>query len=393
MTQMRHPDSRYSWFLAVVGAIALVFTLGTPISYGIFIDPFATHYQYSAVALSGVFALHLFAAYSIAGIVVVFATRYPSQHVLLAVGAVMAVLAPALYVVDSLVGLAVVFTLLGTGLGAALIVVISVIPQWFDESRGLATGVLFVGIGLSLFVLPPAWNLAFATVGIPTGFLVIVGVGALSFLILGSVCRHPPWVADPTVSFAELKGWIDRLLRTRRFYLLFVGFGLAFTWFFLVAGFGIGLFEARGQSRTLASFTFGLIGGISIIGRLASGGIADRIGYELTYRWSLIAAVLGCAALFVPGVVAIYVAVTLFGLSLGGVTTLFVPIALRIYDPDKSTAIIGIFSVGLGIAALAAPPVATSLVSSTASYEPVIILTMLTALVAMVLVWMGAASA
>jgi cyanate permease len=71
------------------------------------------------------------------------------------------------------------------------------------------------------------------------------------------------------------------------------------------------------------------------------------------------------------------------------VTTLYVPIALRIYNPEKSTAIIGIFTIRLGITALAAPPVATMLVSSTGSFLPVILLTTATVVVASVFIWLG----
>lgn len=390
MTLTREPDSRYSWFLAIVGATTLVFTLGTPFSYGVFLEPFAEHYQLSEVSLSFVFAVHLFAAYSIAGVLVVFATRYEAHHVLLVMGALMAFLAPSLYVIESLLGLLVVFTLLGTALGTVLIILISIIPQWFERAQGLATGVVFVGIGLSLFVLPPGWNLAIEAIGIRDGFLAIVGIGALLILASGLVCRYPPWVPTTTVSFPELNHWLAHVLRTRRFYFLFFGFGLAFSGFFLVAGFSISLFETRGMTRAVATVTFGLIGGTSIVSRIASGAIADRYGYELTYRLSLAAAVLGCVILLLPGVISVYIAVVFFGISLGGITTLFVPIALGVYDPDKATAIIGIFSVGLGIAALAAPPVATTLVSATDSFQPVIILTLLTAVVAMVLVWLGA---
>jgi MFS family permease len=170
---------------------------------------------------------------------------------------------------------------------------------------------------------------------------------------------------------------------------LAIGFGFAFTWFYLLAGFGVDYFQHRGLDRAAASFAFGLIGGISIVSRLASGAIADRIGYGRTYLSSLGSAVIGCGLLLLPESVSLYLAIVFFGISLGGVTTLYVPITLRIYDPDKSTAVIGIFSIWLGIAAIAAPPLATTLVGSTGSFLPVIILTMVTVFVAILLVWLG----
>ena len=111
----------------------------------------------------------------------------------------------------------------------------------------------------------------------------------------------------------------------------------------------------------------------------------NRFGYGQTHLLNL-----GCVLLVLPGLLSIYVAIVFFGLSLGGVTTLYVPIVLQIYHPDKSTAIVGIFSIGLSITAVAAPPIATTLVSSTGSFFPVIVVTMGTVVLASVLIWLGA---
>lgn len=388
----REPDGSYSWLLAIVSGIALIFTLGTPFSYGIFIGPLSDRYGLSEFAISLIFSIHLFASYSVAGIFGVLATRFPSKYLLVGIGGVTLLLAPSLYLVESFLGLLLIFTVLGAALGSAVILIVSIIPQWFDENRGLATGVLFVGIGLSLFLMPPAWNLALTAIGVRDGFLVLVGISAFALLTVGLVCHHPPWISQTAVPLRALKTWMKRLIRTPQFHYLAIGFGFAFTWFYLLAGFSVDYFQHRGLDRAAASFAFGLIGGISIFSRLASGAIADRIGYGRTYLLSLGSAVIGCGLLLIPDPVSLYLAIIFFGISLGGVTTLFVPIALRIYDPDKSTAIIGIFSIWLGIAAVAAPPLATTLVGYTESFLPVITLTLLTVLVAILLIWLGTRS-
>lgn len=389
MPRTREPDGWYSWLLAFVGGIALIFTLGTPFSYGIFVGPLSDQYALSEFSISIIFSVHLFASYSVAGVIAVVATRFSAKLLLIGIGCVTVLLAPMLYLVESFVGLLVVFFVLGSALGSAVIVIVSVVPQWFEENRGFATGILFVGIGLSLFVLPPAWNRAFTDFGVPSGFLVIIGTSAASFFAAGAVCRYPPWLSRAKVPFAALKTWIRRLVRTAQFHYLIFGFGFAFAWFYLLAGYSVNYFEYRGLDRAAASFAFGLIGGISVFSRLASGAIADRIGYGQTYILSLLCAAIGCGLLLLPQLAAVYLAIVFFGISLGGVTTLYVPIALRIYDPDKSTAIIGIFSIGLGISALAAPPVATQLVGYTGSFLPAIILTLVSVLAAILLVWLG----
>lgn len=389
MPRVREPDGYYGWLIALVGTVSLIFTLGTPFSYGIFLDAFVEEYALSAFSTSILFSLHLFASYSVAGVVGVLATRYHPRHVLLAIAGVTVLLAPSLYVVDFYIGLLIIFTVLGAALGSVVVVVVSIVPQWFDRRRGLATGFLFVGIGLSLLVLPPAWDIALSNFGVRAGFFLIVGLTAGSFFGVGLICQPPPWMSQTSVPFDALGTWIRQVVRTRQFQMLVIGFGLAFTWFYLLAGFGVDYFTVRGIDAGTASFAFGMIGGISIFSRLGSGAVADRLGYGRTMILCLGCAGVGCAFLLLPGVISIYFAIVFFGIGLGGVTTLYIPILLQIYDPDKSTAIVGIFSIGLGVTALFAPPTATMLVSSSGSFLPVIVLTMVTALAAIVFIWLG----
>ena len=121
------PDSRYSWLVATVGAVAMVFTFGTPLSYGIFREPFSNAFGIAPVALSTVFSVMLFTFFIGSGIVGVLSVRWPARAVLLAAAAATGLTAPALYVLDSYLGLLVVFAVLGLALGTQFVVVASVV--------------------------------------------------------------------------------------------------------------------------------------------------------------------------------------------------------------------------------------------------------------------------
>lgn len=72
------PDSRHSWLVAGIGAVAMVFTFGTPMSYGIFREPFSDAFGIAPVALSGVFAIILFTFFIGSGLIGVFGARFPA---------------------------------------------------------------------------------------------------------------------------------------------------------------------------------------------------------------------------------------------------------------------------------------------------------------------------
>ena len=354
------PDSPHSWVVAAVGAVAMVFTFGTPLSYGILRQPFSDAFGISPVALSPVFAVMLFAFFIGSGLVGIFGGRFRTRAILLACALATGLLGPALYLVDSIVGLALVFAVLGLALGTEFVLVASVVPRWFDARRGAATGLIFVGNGLGLFLLPPAWQLAIAEVGVREGFLLIFAATAVAFFGTALTCRRPAWAETTTDTVGELVEWLTGLAASRQFQLLFFGVAMAFAWYQLLAAYAVDLFAYRGLSATSASTAFGLIGGVSIVSRMGSGYLADRIGTRRAFIGSLLSAIAGLAVLFVPTRWAVTTAVLLLGLGLGATATLYIPLLLGIYSPEMDTAIVGVFNVAAGITALVMPSLGTA---------------------------------
>ncbi|GAB6878860.1 hypothetical protein JCM17823_11340 [Halorubrum gandharaense] len=352
-----------------------MFTFGTPLSYGILQGPFAETYGVSSVAMSGVFSGMLFTFFIGSGILGVVAARVPARVVLGCCAGVTALLAPAPYVVTSLAGLALVFALLGLALGTAFVLLASVVPRWFDRRRGAATGLIFVGNGLGLAVLPPVWQRALATAGVQEGFLLVLGVTAGAFALAAVVCRRPAWAGHTGASVREMLGWARGLAGRRSFQLLFVGMGLAFAWYQLLAAYAVDLFAARGMTAAAASTAFGLIGGVSIVSRIGGGYVADRIGSRRAFLGSLALAGVGIVFLFAGEWALLAVAVVLVGLGLGGCATLYIPLLMGIFDPEKDTAIVGIFNVAGGVGALAMPPLGTASVALTGSFDVAVGLT------------------
>ncbi len=364
--------------MAIVGAVAMVFTFGTPLSYGVFRTPLSETYSVSPVAMSGVFSVMLCTFFIGSGAVGVFATRLPVRPILLVCAGATGLVAPALYVVDSYLGLAVVFGVLGLTLGTVYVLVASIVPRWFDERTGAATGLIFVGNGLGLFVLPPLWQYAFARLEVPQAFLIVMSITAAAFGLAGLVCRRPAWV-DQSPATTDAPGeWLLRVGRTRQFQLLFVGMGLAFGWYQLLAAYAVDLFAFRGLSEAGASIAFGAIGGVSIVSRIGSGVTADVIGFRRAFLLSLGCAAAGIGLLFFSHLPILAAGVFLIGIGLGGAATLYIPLLMRTYHPKHDTAITGIMNVAAGIAGLGMPPLGTALVVSTDGFTATIALTLAT---------------
>ncbi|WP_369728902.1 MFS transporter [Natrarchaeobius versutus] len=355
--------------------MAMVFTFGTPLSYGIFHQPFSDAFDISLVAMSTVFSIMLFTFFIGSGVVGVFAARLPARAVLLACAGATGLLGPALYVTESYLGLVAVFGVLGLALGTTYVLIASIIPRWFETRRGAATGLIFVGNGLGLFLLPPLWQLAFARLDVRSGFLVIMSVTAVVFALAGLACRRPRWTTQSSTTAGDLLEWVSRLAGSRSFHLLFVAVGLAFAWYQLLAAYAVDLFAARGLTDAGASGAFGLIGGVSIISRIGSGYAADSVGSRRAFVASLICVGAGVGLLLAPQPPALWLSIFLIGIGLGGAATLYIPLLMGIFDPDKDTAIVGIFNVAAGVGALAMPPLGAATIAYTDGYAVVILLT------------------
>ncbi len=353
----------------------MVFTFGTPLSYGVFRDPFSDAFGIAPVALSGVFAIMLFAFFIGSGLVGVFGSRLPARAVLLTCAIATAILAPALSFTTSIVGLAIVFAVLGLALGTVFVLVAAVVPRWFERRRGAATGLIFVGNGLGLFVLPPIWQLALTELGVRRGFFTIMSVTTIAFVLAGLVCRRPAWATQSTATVAELVEWLTELGGTRTFQLLFIGMALSFAWYQLLAAYAVDLFAARGLTAAGASTAFGLIGGVSIVSRIASGYLADLMGSRRAFLGSLVFVAAGIALLWVPTAASLPIAIGLIGLGLGGSATLYIPLLMQVYSVEMDTAIVGIFNIAIGVAALAMPPIGTASVAYTGGFGIAILLT------------------
>lgn len=132
------------------------------------------------------------------------------------------------------------------------------------------------------------------------------------------------------------------------------------------------MFATWGIERGFATVLFGFIGGSSILARVVSGYAGQRLGFRRMIAVALALVALGCFVFMTQTVSAIYVGVLLMGIGLGTTSALYVPVLLDIFDPSNDTAIVGIFNVAFGVAALIVPPASTLVVEATGDYRLVL---------------------
>lgn len=381
-------DSARGWLVVVLGVVALLLAWGTIFTFTVYAEALAAAFGLSSLRVSSVFSVTTAAFFVAGGTAGVLIARLPLRPVVAAAGLLIALAVGLLQVVNSYAGLAVAFGLVGMAGGTVFVVVISLVPQWFDEYEGRAMGITTTGNGLGVLVLPFAWVWLLARTDIRTAFLVVGSATAAAVLMASFVFRRPAGL-DPTGTAAVDLDWLRTSVGNPRFAVALVGYPLIWSWYFVLSASLVDVLTSAGIARTVAATAFGTIGGISLLARLVSGAVADSIGARVTLLAGVSLAALGVLMLpIIATPASMYVSLAVFGVGLGAVATLFSPVILDRFGPENATAIVGLFTVVEATTAFGAPLGLTLLVDATGGYGvPLVLLAAVTVAGALLFHW------
>ncbi|MEY8354555.1 MFS transporter [Lachnospiraceae bacterium 54-53] len=173
----------------------------------------------------------------------------------------------------------------GLSIGIAYNIMISILPLYFHDKIGLATGALLMGFAMSTTVLGPVCGIGLSVIGW-RGVFVILGILGGTVLLTGSVIIHTPAdgqkehlpKGDHKINTGtELPP--SGILKTKSYY-VFV------TIYIAIGGVGMSLInhaamtlqEDLGQSASVSALTVSFVCLFNGIGRVFWGVIYDRTG-------------------------------------------------------------------------------------------------------------------
>ena len=384
--QVRTPDRR----LVVVGAIMIQLALGAIYAWSVFTarltDP-AGVYAFSASQAAWVFSMGL----ATFAIVMVLAGRILPKTGPRMLSIVGGLLLGAGYVIGGFFGesfwvqLFAIGILSGTGIGLAYVVPIAVCVKWFPDKKGLITGLAVAGFGFGATIwvkMAGSWfggllntTSVFGLPGVQSVF-VIYGITFFLLVLLGSIVMvNPPKGYAPAgwTPPSEARG--DRgaveyrardMLRTPQFYMLWMTFmfaGIAgLMVIYCIKLFGIDALEYRGVADAgaitgTAMAWYAIFNGL---GRIAWGGISDRLGRKRTIV--VLSALQGLTMLstyhvfitfgMVPGFI---LAAALIGFNYGGSFALFPAITADYFGNKSVGSNYGWVFTAYGVAGLVGP--------------------------------------
>ncbi|MCR3955326.1 MAG: OFA family MFS transporter [Gudongella sp.] len=250
----------------------------------------------------------------------------------------------------------------GAGVGIAYGVLLNVIAKWFPDNKGLASGLVLVGFGLSPLVTAPLARALVESIGVMRTFLVS-GIGfGIMISLLALPFRYPD--KDVAQSYASMTSKVRiskeiplaDMIKTRSFkgiYLNFIiGTMVGLTMIGMTTNIGVDHFELEPSMVTGLMAFFAVFNGI---GRPIFGWISDhfspRHAMILSYLMIMTAAI---SIIVMDNSRMVYiVAFSIFWLNLGGWLAIAPTTTLRLFGIKNYSENYGLIFTAYGIGAIA----------------------------------------
>lgn len=239
---------------------------------------------------------------------------------------------------------------------------VAILSREFPERRGTALGIAWAGGGVGIVLLVPLtqlmidkWNWSAAYVGLAaiTMLLVIPPVQLFMPRSLNRTSKAP--TNEKTAAERTQSGdWtVKRALTNSAFWLLFIARTLASMGNQVIVTHQIAHAVDVGYAKVFAASIFGLMGVISIGGRILFGYLADVMNRQMVFTWVQIISAVGILALlFMHDSTApwlLYTYAVCYGLGQGSRALVLSAISADIFHGKHFGAIFGYFTFSIGL--------------------------------------------
>ena len=288
----------------------------------------------------------------------------------------------------------------------------TMVQEWFREKRGLAMGILSAGIGFGIFTCVPAIQYLIDRVGWrmtyrPMAVFIPLAIFFMVVAFLGRVPRThgshdakreetPAMITSPLVADEEWasRSWtLRRAANTRQFWLLWSSMFLSNFTIHSILAHQVAFFVDQGVSALFASTIVGMIGIVSIAGKIVWGGVSDRIGREVTYLAGVACSVCGTLLLilftFFPNPYIPYSYAVFYGMGYAAVTALSPIISADFFEGRAYGSIFGALFMSVSLGGAAGAWFTGFLFDQFKSYVPVFVILVPCTLWAFVNIWIA----
>ena len=247
-----------------------------------------------------------------------------------------------------------------TAAGIALIGMVphvAIISREFAQRRATALGIAWSGGGVGIVLLVPVTQLMITRWGWPTAYIGLAVITTLlvippvQFFLPAAANKAP--VTQPPAQHDDTDWTVRRALTNSAFWLLFIARTLASMGNQIIITHQIAHAIDVGFAKVFAASIFGLMGVISIFGRLLFGYLSDLIRREVVFTWVQVISAFGIFALIAmrndSQAWLLYAYAVCYGLGQGSRALVLSAISADIFHGKHFGAIFGYFTFSIGL--------------------------------------------
>ncbi len=374
----------YGYVLVAASFLLQAIGWGAYNSFGVFFNPLMNEYGWSRAGISGTVSVS-FCLYGLSSILLGRLNDRVGPRFIMAISGIFLGVGYLLMSrLTSLWQLYLLYSLLvGIGISGTDVVLLSTIARWFVRLRGRMSGLLKVGTGVGMLVMPLFTNWLITAFGWRTalfamGIVVLIAFIGLSQLLVRDPARRglrpdgDGRVAAKIAQAGETGFTLRQALKSLQLGLIcaayFVLLVCVFAGLLHIVPHAIDL----GISRSGATRVLATIGGLSIVGRFIMGFSSDRIGnkWALAICYGFLCVSLGWL-LLADRLWMLFVFAIVYGFAHGGFFAVMSPLIAEFFGTASHGAIFGMMIFASTIGGAIGPLAAGYVFDLTGSYRVV----------------------
>ncbi len=393
MVDKSKPDIFYGWIIVAAGFIVCLVVYGSMYSYGVFFGSLCEEFHWTRTAVAGGYSIFMAVHCGMSFVAGMVNDKYGPRRSLLILAIFLGIGFALMSRINALWQLYLVFgVIIGVGMSFGQVPILSTVTRWFVERRGMAVGITSAGIGAGTIIMAPLAQFLILRFDWRTAFLILAGiivivVVPISQLLFKSepsekgllpygygkqagskTSRNPvsPEGGDYTLKEALKKKefWVIGVM----WLLVSVAIQMVFSHIKIYA-------TDVGIAPMAAAVSLGLVGAISIVGRITMGSVSDKIGMSKSYLITnfLMAAMMFCL-LTARQPWQFYLLPALFGLGYGGGNALYPTITAQYFGTKHHGALYGMIIILAGLGGVGGPLLGGYVHDVTGSYNLALII-------------------
>ena len=387
MTEAQKPRLSYGYIIVVACCLIEACGIGAYVAFGVFFKPLIAEFGWSRATISGASSV----AYVVMGVLGILAGRLNDRfgpRIVMTVGCVF--FGSGYFLLSQLNSVWELYLfyglVVGIGLSSIDVIALTVTARWFVRRRGLMTGLVKVGTGGGQLIVPVlagiwimsyGWRTAFVRLGIVV-LVVIIGSGLLLRRDPGRTGHVPDGDSKPVQGQGgALEGGLSvrEAARTLQLWLYCVINFLVMNCLLIIVLHIVPHASDMGLDPIKAAGVVSAIGGVSMVGRLLTGLLVDRIGT----RKSMITCFIFLISSFLWLQVAreawmLYLFAAIYGIGHGAFFTLISPTVARLFGIGSHGVLLGIVLFSGNLGGAIGPVVAGYVFDLAHSYQSVFLL-------------------